>query len=121
MRRGGDGQGKKRLIAKNPSKNQLGLRQKEKGFWLLSPEPKVSPWPSWAKHSRGRAGNLGVHRGKKPRIISRLRCSNQRKPKEMLDCTKYLPAFTWNIFKSIPEQELLLPLLWGSVELGSGH
>lgn len=41
--------------------------------------------------------------GKKTRIIFRLRCSNQRKPEEMLDCTKSLLAFTWNIFKSISE------------------
>lgn len=56
--------GKEEGYSKNPSKNQLGLREKEKGFWLLSPVPKVSPWLSWARCSRGRAGNFGVHREK---------------------------------------------------------
>lgn len=52
-------------------------------------------------------------------IIFRLRCSNQRKLVEMLDCIKSLLAFTWNIFKSISQYEAASASTLGECGAGS--
>lgn len=109
--------GKEEGYSKNPSKNQLGLREKEKGLWLLSPVPKVSPWPSWARCSRGRAGNFEVHREKnKDNFQAEMQQSEEAGGNVGLH--QPLHGTFSNQFLS---KKLLLPLLWGSVDLGSGN